>query len=106
MAGIIKTSINLSLIPKDKIIIGKKGKYLPIAISINDEPDQFGNQGPVVVDQTKEEREVKTPKVYLGNAKVVWTNGTMPEPIPFKDYKYQGTPAQPARKEVKEDLPF
>ena len=58
MAGIIKTSINLNMIPKDKIIQGKKGKYLPIAITVNDEPDQFGNQGPVIVDQTKEEREV------------------------------------------------
>ena len=29
MAGIIKTSINLNMIPKDKIIVGKKGKYLP-----------------------------------------------------------------------------
>ena len=54
MAGIIKTSINLSQIPKDKIIVGKKGKYLPIAITVNDEPDQFGNQGPVIVDQSKE----------------------------------------------------
>ena len=59
MAGIVKTSINLSMIPKDKIIVGKKGKYLPIAITVNDEPDQFGNQGPVVVDQSKEEREAK-----------------------------------------------
>ena len=30
MAGIIKGSINLSMIPKDKIIQGKKGKYLPV----------------------------------------------------------------------------
>ena len=37
MAGIIKTSINLSAIPKDKIITGKKGKYLPISISVNDD---------------------------------------------------------------------
>ena len=29
MASIIKTSINLNEIPKDKIIVGKKGKYLP-----------------------------------------------------------------------------
>ena len=34
MAGIIKTSINLTAIPKDKIITGKKGKYLPISISL------------------------------------------------------------------------
>jgi hypothetical protein len=29
MAGIVKASINLDNIPKDKIIKGKKGKYLP-----------------------------------------------------------------------------
>ena len=59
----------------DKIYIGKKGKYLPITITINDENDQFGNQGPVVVEQSKEEREAKSPKTYLGNVQVVWTNG-------------------------------
>ena len=75
MASIIKTSINLSEIPKDKIFIGKKGKYLPITITLNDDVDQFGNQGPVVVEQTKEEREAKAAKTYLGNVKVVWTNG-------------------------------
>ena len=75
MASIIKASINLNEIPKDKIIIGKKGKYLPITITLNDEVDQFGNQGPVIVDQTKEEREAKVAKTYLGNVKVVWTNG-------------------------------
>ena len=102
MAGIIKTSINLNSIPKDKIIKGKKGKYLPITITVNDEPDQFGNQGPVIVDQTKEEREAKAPKTYLGNCKVVWTNGTFPDRIP-----YEGA-AAPAPKEEKqeEDLPF
>ena len=56
MAGIIKCSINLNAIPKDKIIQGKKGKYLPITLTINDEIDNFGNQGPVVVEQSKEER--------------------------------------------------
>ena len=74
MAGIIKASINLSAIPKDKIIEGKKGKYLPITITVNDDPDQFGNQGPVIVDQTKEEREAKAQRNYLGNGKVIWTN--------------------------------
>jgi len=32
MALILATSINLSEIPKEKIIIGKKGKYLPISM--------------------------------------------------------------------------
>jgi len=75
MASILATSIDLTKIPKDKIIEGKKGKYLPITITLNDEVDQFGNQGPVIISQSKEEREGKVDKIYLGNVQVVWTNG-------------------------------
>ena len=106
MASIIATSINLNEIPKDKIIIGKKGKYLPITVTLNDEPDQFGNQGPVVVQQSKEEREAKQPKVYLGNCKVVWTNGDNVGVAPRVDQPAQATSAPAAKAEVKEDLPF
>ena len=103
MAGIIKASINLNAIDKSKIIEGKKGKYLPITITVNDEPDQFGNQGPVCIEQSKEEREAKSPKTYLGNVKVVWTNGTFPDRIPFEG----GAPqAKPQAAKVEEDLPF
>tara|TARA_Y100000992_G_scaffold93126_1_gene59937 strand:+ start:146 stop:454 length:309 start_codon:yes stop_codon:yes gene_type:complete len=102
MASIIKTSINLNNIPKDKIYNGKKGKYLPITITLNDEPDQFGNQGPVVVEQTKDERDAKVAKTYLGNVKVVWTNGQNVDTAPRDDNQSAPAPAQaPA-----EDLPF
>ena len=102
MASIIKASINLNDIPKDKIYVGKKGKYLPITITLNDELDQFGNQGPVVVEQTKDERDAKAPKTYLGNVKVVWTNGTNVEPAPRNDAPPAPAPAAaPA-----DDLPF
>ena len=102
MASIIKTSINLNNIHKDKIFTGKKGKYLPITITLNNEPDQFGNQGPVVVEQTKEERESKAAKTYLGNVKVVWTNGQNVDTAPRDDNQSAPAPAQaPA-----EDLPF
>ena len=75
MASIINASINLNLIDKSKIIDGKKGKYLPITITINDKADQFGNQGPITIAQSKEERDAKAAKTYLGNVKVLWTNG-------------------------------
>ena len=102
MASIIKASINLNEIPKDKIIIDKKGKYLPITITLNDEADQFGNQGPVIVDQTKEEREAKVAKTYLGNVKVVWTNGENVAAAPREEQPQQAaTAAMPA-----DDLPF
>ena len=103
MASIIKTSINLNEIPKDKIITGKKGKYLPITITLNDEVDQFGNQGPVCVEQTKEERDAKTAKTYLGNVKVVWTNGDNVEVAPRDNMPQQAAP-QPAMAD--DDLPF
>jgi|TARA_R110000772_G_C12953678_1_gene402505 hypothetical protein len=106
MAGIITGSINLSNIPKDKIIEGKKGKYLPISISINDELDQFGNQGPIVVSQSKEEREAKSAKTYLGNIKVVWGNGVMPDPAP-RDDQQQAPQAKASMPMVESsDLPF
>ena len=101
MASIIKTSINLNEIPKDKIYVGKKGKYLPITITLNDEVDQFGNQGPVVVEQTKEERDAKAPKTYLGNVKVVWSNGANVDPALRTDMPAPAPAAAPA-----DDLPF
>jgi hypothetical protein len=101
MASIIKASLNLSEIPKDKVIVGKKGKYLPITITLNDEVDQFGNQGPIVVAQTKEEREAKQAKTYLGNVQVVWTNGDNVAAAPRQDQPQQAAAAQPA-----DDLPF
>ena len=102
MASIIKTSNNLNDIPKDKIYVGKKGKYLPITITLNNEPDQFGNQGPVVVEQTKEERDAKTPKTYLGNVKVVWTDGNNVDTAPRDNQPAAPAPAPAAD----EDLPF
>ncbi len=107
MASIIKASINLNEIPKDKIYVGKKGKYLPITITINDEVDTYGNQGPVVVEQTKEEREAKSPKTYLGNVKVVWTNGSNVAVPPRDDAQGNGgfqAAGQPQK--VEDDLPF
>jgi hypothetical protein len=103
MASIIKTSINLNNIPKDKIFVGKKGKYLPITITLNNEPDQFGNQGPVVVEQTKEERDAKAAKTYLGNVKVVWTDGNNVDTAPRDNNNSAPAPA-PASAE--QDLPF
>ena len=105
MASIIKTSINLNEIPKDKIITGKKGKYLPITITLNDEVDQFGNQGPVVVAQTKEEREAKIAKTYLGNVQVVWTNGDNVAVAPRDDAPAQVAAATETTAPV-DDLPF
>ena len=72
---------------------------------MNDELDNFGNNGPVVVQQTKEERDAKTEKVYLGNVKVVWTNGDNVAVAP-KEGQAAPVQAAPAAAAPVDDLPF
>lgn len=43
-----------------------------ITISLNDTPDQYGNNASIWISQTKEERDAKASKVYLGNGKVIY----------------------------------
>ena len=105
MASIINASINLNHIDKSKIIEGKKGKYLPISIVINDEVDQFGNQGPITIAQSKEEREAKSAKTYLGNVKVVWTNGNNVEASP-REGQQAPAPTRQSAPAPSDDLPF
>jgi hypothetical protein len=100
MASLITASINLSKIDKSKIIEGKKGQYLPITISLNDDLDQFGNQGNMTISQSKEERDAKADKSYLGNVKVVWTNGDNVAAAPREEQQTQSNST------VKDDLPF
>jgi len=74
MSAIINTSINLDKIPEDAIIQGKKGRYVNMTVVINDELDNYDNQVSAVLSQTKEQREAKEPKVYLGNGNVAWVS--------------------------------
>ena len=105
MASIISTSINLDAIDKTKVIQGKKGRYLNLTIVLNDELDQFSNQGPITISQTKDERAAKAPKIYLGNTKVVWTNGQNVQPAP-RDGQPAPQQAAPQMQMPEDDLPF
>ena len=48
--------------------------------------------------------EGKAPKTYLGNVKVVWTNGTFPEPVKLD--QPAAMPQPQAAPQVEDDLPF
>tara|TARA_R110002020_G_scaffold148713_1_gene324725 strand:+ start:2953 stop:3264 length:312 start_codon:yes stop_codon:yes gene_type:complete len=76
MASLISFSIDLKKIDKSKIIEGKKGSYLNLTASVNDE-SRFGQNVGISIGQSQEEREAKEPKQYLGNGKVVWTDGSI-----------------------------
>lgn len=108
MAGIVKGSIDLTKIPKNKIVEGKKGKYLNVVITINNDADQYGNNASITVDQTPDERASKETKIYLGNAKTVWTDGTF-APAPGRENQQASNfPTQKATTKVvvDDDLPF
>jgi len=56
---------------------GKDGKYTNITINVNDDTNEYGQNVSAWVEQTKEERDSKAPRKYVGNGKVVWHNGTI-----------------------------
>jgi hypothetical protein len=77
MSTVIVGSINVAKLPKEKFIKGKDGAvFYNFTISVNDET-RYGNNVAFMDSQTKEEREAKVAKTYLGNGKVVWTNGSV-----------------------------
>ncbi len=61
----------------------RNGKYKNYMVSVSDEVDQYGNNVAMYVEQTKEEREAKVKRQYVGNGRVIWTDGkieTAPNP--------------------------
>lgn len=66
---IVSISINLDKITQSKLFKGKKGTYLNATLFLNDEVDQYGNNGFIVEATTKEEREAGVKGSILGNVK-------------------------------------
>ena len=50
----------------------KNGKGISSTISINDRMDNFGQNVGEWISQTKEEREAKAIRIFVGNGKVVF----------------------------------
>lgn len=75
MSTLINGSIRVDKLPKEKFIKGKDGAvYYNFTISVQDDT-RYGNNVAFTDSQTKEERDAKMPKNYLGNGKVIWTDG-------------------------------
>lgn len=58
-----------------KVINAKNQPGISLQIGINDETNSYGQNVSVSVSQTKEEREAKKDKYYVGNGKVFYTDG-------------------------------
>lgn len=75
MSALLSMSIDLTKIEESKVIEKNGKRWLNLTVSISDKTDNYGNNANVSINQSKEEREAKAPKTFLGNAKVIWTDG-------------------------------
>jgi hypothetical protein len=58
-------------IPHPSIFIGEKGAYLDCDLTERKEKDRFENTHNIALQQTKEERQAKATKIYIGNGKTL-----------------------------------
>ena len=102
MASLLSVSINVADLPKEKFVVGKKGTYYNFTISVNDDTNQFGQNVSLFDSQTKEEREAKKSKNYIGNGKTIWTDGK----ATLAERQDESPQAAPAPAADSSDLPF
>lgn len=99
MSALINVSLRVDKLPKEKFVQGKDGAvYYNFTVAVNDESNQWGQNVSLTDSQTKEEREAKKPKSYLGNGTVIWTDGN----IKLADKKTEVS----SKELVTDDLPF
>lgn len=72
MSKLIKAKIDVTKIDKTKLFEGKKGKYLDLDIWVDEQEPEEWKQVSISQQQTKEERENRTPKNYIGNGELKW----------------------------------
>ena len=87
MSKLFHAKIDLAKIDKEKIFVGKKGKYIDVSIWLNDEEDNYGNTMSIQQSTKKEETSI-----YLGNG---------------KEYqKQESNPPAETKKEIEDDDDF
>lgn len=73
MSKIIGASIDLSKLKNAPKVQGKNGaEYVNITIMVNDQPNEWGKDVSISLEQSKEQREAKEKKVFVGNGKTIF----------------------------------
>ena len=98
MSAIISLGIN-----RDKLVFNDKG-WSNITIFLDDNTNSYGQNASAIMEQSKEQREAKEPRTYLGNGKVVWTDGNI-KPADKVERETAGSEQSTAGRATP-DLPF
>ena len=85
-------------------LTAKNEKGIELTVSINDDTNQYGQNVTAFVAQSKEDREAKKQKYYVGNGKVFWNDGLIKNAVKIE----QAEPATEAitPSETETGLPF
>jgi len=70
----VNLSIDVSKLDKSRLYKGAKGTYANLTVFIDSNPDQFGKNGGVKEQATKEERDQKVKMPFVGNATIFWSD--------------------------------
>ena len=93
----LNVRINVSRIDKSKLYKGEKGVYLNMTTFVDlDQEDEYGNNGFIAMEQSKEQRDAGEQSVILGNVKKFWSDGATAS-VPQSDMSLE---------ELDEDIPF
>ena len=101
----LNLSVDVTKLDKSKFYEGKNGaKYANLTVFVDSSPDQYGQNGGIIEQQTKEEQDAGNSKNYVGNAKIFWTM----DADNFRQQSKQQAPAhhQPPTDDFEDDIPF
>ena len=98
MSAIISLGIN-----REKLVFNEKG-WANVTIFLDDNTNPYGQNASAIMEQSKEQREAKEPRTYLGNGKVVWTDGNI-KPADKVERETAGSEQSTAGRATP-DLPF
>ena len=100
----VKLNIDVTKIIKEKLFVGKKGKYMDATVFIDlDIEDKFGNSGMITQDVTKEEKEAGEKGPILGNCKIFWRESGQQQPQQSQQPQQQ---AKPVDDGFSDEIPF
>lgn len=103
----ISINIDVTKIDKARIVEGKKGKYIDVTAFIDlDEQDEYGNNGMVTQNVTKDEREAKVRGPILGNAKVFYKEDVQKQARPKQEQQQYVPSSGGGVVDMDDDIPF
>ena len=92
----LNVRINVSKIDKSKLYKGEKGVYLNMTTFVDlDQEDEYGNNGFISIEQSKEQRDAGEQSAILGNVKKFWADGAT-----------TSAPQQQQNQNLDDDIPF